>query len=81
MVFDNIFQQGRPMAEKKKIAEKKMIKVTLAKSGIGYPERQKLTLLGLGLKKVGRSKVLMDTPAVRGMINKVCHLVTVEQSA
>ncbi|OGQ51179.1 MAG: 50S ribosomal protein L30 [Deltaproteobacteria bacterium RIFCSPLOWO2_02_FULL_53_8] len=60
---------------------KAMIKVTLIKSGIGYSERQKITLLGLGLKKVGRSKVLVDSAPVRGMINKVSHLVSVEQAA
>ncbi len=57
----------------------RQIKVTLKKSGIGYDERQKKTLLGLGLRKVNRSKILSDTPAVRGMITKVAHLVTVEE--
>lgn len=56
----------------------KQIKVTLKKSGIGYNERQKKTLLGLGLRKVNRSKILVDTPSIRGMITKVSHLVTVE---
>ncbi|MBI5562922.1 MAG: 50S ribosomal protein L30 [Deltaproteobacteria bacterium] len=63
------------------MAEKKKIKVTLKKSGIGYTVRQNETLLGLGLRKVGRSKVLNDTPAIRGMINKVQHLVAVEDAA
>ncbi len=56
----------------------KQIKVTLKKSGIGYTERQKKTLLGLGLKKINNPKVLNDTPAIRGMVNKVSHLVVVE---
>ncbi len=56
----------------------KQLKVTLKKSGIGYPERQKKTLLGLGLRKLNNPKVLNDTPAIRGMINKVSHLVVVE---
>ncbi len=56
----------------------KQIKVTLKKSGIGSNERQKKTLLGLGLRKVNRPKVLVDSPATRGMITKVSHLVTVE---
>lgn len=68
------FNKGKAMTEK----VKKTIKVTLTKSGIGYSERQKKTLLGLGLKKVGRSKVLVDSAPVRGMINKVSHLVSVE---
>lgn len=56
------------------------IKVTLKKSFIGYTERQRLTLKGLGLRKVNRSKVLNDTPAIRGMIGKVQHLVEVEKA-
>ncbi len=56
----------------------KQIKVTLRKSGIGYPKRQKNTLIGLGLKKMHHHKILNDTPAIRGMINKVSHLVAVE---
>ncbi len=56
----------------------KQIKVTLKKSGIGYTERQKKTLLGLGLRKINNPKVLNDTPAIRGMVNKVSHLVVVE---
>ncbi len=55
------------------------LKVTLIKSGIGYTTRQKKTLLGLGLKKLNSSRVLKDTPAVRGMIDKVSHLVEVEE--
>lgn len=54
------------------------VKVTLRKSGIGYTTRQKKTLQGLGLKKLNASRVLKDTPAVRGMIDKVAHLVEVE---
>lgn len=54
------------------------LKVTLVKSGIGYNEKQKKTLLGLGLKKMNSTRVLEDTPAVRGMIQKVAHLVKVE---
>ena len=54
------------------------LKVTLRYSGINRPEPQKRTLLGLGLKRPGQQKVLEDTPAIRGMIRKVSHLVTVE---
>lgn len=57
---------------------KKEIKVTLKKSGIGYPEREKKTLRGLGLKRLNRTIALKDTPAVRGMIKKVEHLVRIE---
>ncbi len=58
---------------------KATLKVTLKKSGIGYPKKQKKTLLGLGLKKLNTTKVLKDTPAIRGMIKSVSHLVEVEK--
>ncbi len=51
------------------------LKVTQRKSGIGRPERQRETLRGLGLGKLRRERILPDTPEVRGMINKVSHLV------
>ena len=54
------------------------IKVTLRKSGIGYSQRQKDTIRGLGLRKLNSSKVLNDTPAIRGMVKKVEHLVSLE---
>ncbi len=54
------------------------LQVTQVRSGIGRPERQRLTLKGLGLNKMHRSVVLSDTPAIRGMIRKVGHLVTVK---
>jgi len=53
------------------------LKVTQVKSGIGRPESQRKTLAGLGLGKLHKSVVLQDTPAIRGMIVKVSHLVTV----
>lgn len=54
------------------------IKVTQIKSGIGYPQKQRETLKGLGLKKMHRSRILEDTPCVRGMIKKINHLVRFE---
>jgi large subunit ribosomal protein L30 len=54
------------------------IKVTQTGSPIGRRADQRETLIGLGLNKCGRSRVLEDTPAVRGMVNKVRHLVRVE---
>jgi len=51
------------------------IKVIQRKSGIGRPQDQRATLLGLGLKRLNQERILEDTPAVRGMINKVNHLV------
>ena len=65
------------MAEKKKIAIGK-IKVTQIGSSIGRAGDQRKTLAGLGLKKIHSSKILEDTQSVRGMVNKVKHLVAVE---
>lgn len=59
------------------MAEKKL-KVTQIKSPIGRLGSQRANLIGLGLNKINRSRVLKDTPDVRGMINKVKHLVHVE---
>ncbi len=54
------------------------IKVTQTGSPIGRHHRQRENLVGLGLNKIGRSKVWPDIPEVRGRINKVHHLVKVE---
>jgi large subunit ribosomal protein L30 len=53
----------------------KMLKITLVHSCIGRPEAQRRVVRGMGLGKVNRSVVLNDTPEIRGMIRKVCHLV------
>lgn len=55
------------------------LKVTLKHSTIGRPEKQLLCVKGLGLRKIGKSRVLENTPAVRGMVKKVLHLVDVEE--
>lgn len=55
------------------------LKVTLVRSPIGIRATHKATVLGLGLKKMNQTRELTDTPAVRGMINKVSYLVKVEQ--
>ena len=55
------------------------IKVTQIKSPIARRHDQTETLVGLGLNKLHRSRELADTPAVRGMINKVRHLLRVEE--
>ena len=54
------------------------LKVTLVRSPIDRSQKQKDTVRGLGLRRLNSSKVLEDTPAVRGMIRKVQHLVAVE---
>lgn len=58
---------------------KKTLKVTQIGSPIGRPKIQRATLVGLGLNKMHRTRELEDTPAVRGMINKIHHLVRVEE--
>lgn len=59
----------------------KKIKITQVKSGIDRPERQKLTLKALGLNKMNASKEVEATPQILGMVNKVSHLVKVEEVA
>jgi len=56
-----------------------MIRVHMTGSFIGCTKRQRATLRGLGLLRRGRSAALRETPEVRGMINKVLHLVKVEE--
>ena len=58
--------------------QKKTVKVTQTGSPIGRKPGQRETLIGLGLNKIRRSRELEDTPAVRGMIRKVAHLIKVE---
>ena len=56
-----------------------MLKITQIKSAIGYKPKAKLTLAALGLKKINQSIEKIDTPQIRGMINKVSYLVKVEE--
>ncbi len=55
----------------------KMLEVTLVRSGITRPETQQRTLRGLGLTRMNRTVTLKDTPAIRGMVRKIIHLVKV----
>jgi len=57
----------------------KQIKVTLKKSLIGASETQKRTAKGLGLSKLNQTVSHNDTPVIRGMVNKIPHLVSVEE--
>jgi len=59
------------------MAQGKTVKVQQVKSVIGYNRRQRATMTGLGLRKIRQVVELEDTPAVRGMIDKVRHLVVV----
>ena len=58
---------------------KSKLKVEQIKSGIGRPKSHKQTLRGLGLTKLHKTVILEDTPSIRGMINKVRHLVQFEE--
>ncbi|MCS6931523.1 MAG: 50S ribosomal protein L30 [Acetobacteraceae bacterium] len=62
------------------MAERKTIRVTQTGSPIGRKPGQRETLIGLGLNRMHRTSVLEDTPAVRGMIRKVAHLVRVDET-
>ena len=68
------------MAKQKEAATKsgKTLKVTLVKGVIGTRESHRATVRGLGLRRINHTVVLEDTPAVRGMINKVNYLVKCE---
>ncbi|ASS89829.1 MAG: 50S ribosomal protein L30 [Bacillaceae bacterium] len=57
----------------------KKLAITLKKSVIGRPEDQRITVKTLGLRKLHQTVVHNDNPAIRGMINKVSHLVKVEE--
>ena len=57
----------------------KRLKVTLIRSTIGFNETQAKTVEGMGLRKIRHTVELPDTPATRGMIHKVRHLVTVQE--
>jgi len=57
------------------------LRVTWVKSGIGYAQDQKKTLKALGLNRLNQSVTHDDSPSVRGMINKVQHLIRVEEKS
>jgi len=68
------------MAKKKETASKsgKTVKVTLVRGVVGTRESHRATVRGLGLRRINHTVELEDTPAVRGMINKVSYLVKCE---
>ncbi len=57
----------------------KKLQVTLKKSVIGSNKSQRATVSGLGLRKINHTRVLNNTPAIRGMVKKVIHLLHVEE--
>lgn len=62
------------------MVDTKNVKVTLVRSPIGTPESHRATVRGLGLRGINTTRVLQDTPEVRGMIRKVAYLVTVSEA-
>ena len=66
------------MAKRKKKTEKGL-RITWVKSSIGYSRRQKATIRALGFKRLGQTVEQKDTPVIRGMVDKVNHLVEVEE--
>ena len=57
----------------------KKLQVTLRKSVIGSNKSQRATVVGLGLRKMNQTRILNNTPAIRGMVKKVIHLVDVQE--
>lgn len=62
-----------------KKTEEKALLVTLVKSPIGYNKRQKATIRALGLRRMNQTVEHKDSPAMRGMLNKVSHLIKIEE--
>ena len=65
------------MATKKKAAGAAKLKIQYYRSAIGFNQKQKLVVKGLGLTKLNATRDVIDTPAIRGMIAKVPHLVRI----
>ena len=63
----------------KSAAEGKTIKVTLVRSAIGFPKPQKATVRALGLRRMNQTVEHKDSPALRGMLAKVIHLIRIEE--
>lgn len=72
---------AKKAAKATSVAKPATLVVKQTGSAIGCYKDQQQTLVGLGLTRVGRERTLIDTPAVRGMIRKVAHLVTVVQGS
>jgi large subunit ribosomal protein L30 len=61
------------------MSSERTVKVTLIKSVIGYKQDQRKTVQALGLRKLNESRVHKETPQIRGMLNKVSHLLRIEE--
>jgi large subunit ribosomal protein L30 len=62
------------------MSRERKLRITWVKSSIGYPQRQKETIRALGLRRLGDVVEQADIPAIRGMLDKVSHMVLVEES-
>lgn len=58
----------------------KNLSIKLVRSCIGRPEKQRRVVLGLGLRKMNQVVVRQDTPEIRGMLNKISHMLEVEET-
>lgn len=63
----------------KKATSVKALRVTLLKSPIGYTKDQKATVRALGLRRMNQTVEHKDSPAIRGMLNKISHLIKIEE--
>jgi large subunit ribosomal protein L30 len=59
--------------------KEKVLRITLVKSPIGYTERQKNTVRALGLRRLNQTVEQVDTPVLRGMLDRVSHLVQIDE--
>ena len=73
-----IGSERNEMAKQKK-SKTKTLQVTLVRSPIGYNQRQKDTVRALGLRRVNQTVEHQDSPALRGMLNSITHLIQVEE--
>jgi large subunit ribosomal protein L30 len=67
------------MAKKKEQVQEKKLKVKLVRSPIGFEQSQRDTVRSLGLRRLNHVVTVIDNPQIRGMVNKVRHLVVVEE--
>ncbi len=60
-------------------SKSRVLAITLRRSGIGGPQRQRQTLRGLGLRRIGHTVLRNDSPSLRGMVERVYHLIEVKE--
>jgi len=70
--------EAKSRKEIKPVSSEKQLKIKLVRSPIGYPKKQREIIKGLGLRKMNSEIIRKDCPEIRGMVNKVSHLLKVE---